>query len=193
MSQNDEKLTLTIGERLKQARKSAEKTQQDIIELLGYGTIPTISKWENDRVDKISSKVFKVYSDISGFTIDYLQGFVDNPKQTRAENTNKRLGERIELTLNYLNFVSKYRFNITDEDKIEVLEYDSDNDELKRILPQESIIMNRHDIMALFDIVSRSAAGIVESYLEYEVIPKKIGREAFIDVPAFIKRYSTKM
>ena len=95
-----------IGAFIAACRKEKGMTQQQLADRLGI-TNKSVSKWENDRVVKIAPEVFKAYSDISGFTMDYLQGFVDDPKETTADKALDRMGSKVARSYEFINLVSK--------------------------------------------------------------------------------------
>ena len=104
LNQEKEK-KFNYGARLKEARRESGMTANEVKELFQKKKIPTcsvvsISHWENNKVDRIRQDVFKVYSEISGYTLDYLMGNTDNPHETIQDIEEKERQDKIERRYN---------------------------------------------------------------------------------------------
>ena len=79
-AQDREKLKKIVGARLKSAREAAgrkEWTQEKICEKLYMKEVTSISYWENGVTLPRNNEVYKLYSEISGFSVPYLMGLTD--------------------------------------------------------------------------------------------------------------------
>lgn len=191
MTQKEKKDRLAVCGRIRQARKVADLTQWQVAELLGVSE-QTVRNWEKGFTVCEKHEHLDFFARKSGYSIDYLTGAVDDPQGSRTDNIIKNIESQLERTMTFLQRVSKYRFIVTDDfNEIEILEYNQDKKAIEKIIQGKQIIMDRNDITTLFDIINRSVAGIVESYLEHIVIPKAIGRNKFLDAPELLKRYGS--
>ena len=96
MAKRDAELNKKIGDRLTMARKSSRDengepyTQSKILDKIseagGHSSYDpaSASGWEHGK-HMPPTIAYKVYSDISGWSVDYLMGLSDDPMQTRSE------------------------------------------------------------------------------------------------------------
>ena len=193
MSTNVEKLKPTIGQRLKRARSHAGVSQKPIVKAL-HTTVQTVSKWENDHVEKIAPEVFKVYSDISGFTMDYLQGFVDDPHETAFDKTKHRIGSKLAISFEFISIASDYRLRMIDDDsnEAEILKYNHETKQAEPLIPGQRLIMDQRDLYVLIDIVNRCVEGTVSSYIENIALPNLTGEKTYMTKEDYFRRYDVE-
>lgn len=76
---------MSFGQRLKQARKEAKKTQDQVAKILGLD-YSTISKYENNHSQPDNETLTKL-ADYFGVSVDYLLGRTDVDFIVKEENT----------------------------------------------------------------------------------------------------------
>lgn len=154
-----EKAKTDIGKRFKDARKIAGKSQQVVADDLGV-TTATVRNWEHERAKCTRYNHLAYYASISGYTIDYLQGLVDDPQGSFAV---KYFAERyapVHHLIEYLNIASPYYIQRI-ESTIPIYEiYDKSSKELVRRLVHAQFLSFSK---SLNDMIVAATQGMVET------------------------------
>lgn len=114
MAKNNEKPKIDLGARFIAARKAAGIKQYALAKMLGVSE-QTVRNWEHNRAKCTKHEHLAYYSKISGFSIDYLQGLVNDPHGNATLTFYADKVEKEYRLINYLNSVSPYTFKRVDE------------------------------------------------------------------------------
>lgn len=113
-----EKVSPTLGERLTKAReatKSKKKerkgkcmSQTELAEELDI-SLTQLRNWEHDRSPCTKHRYLKKYSELSGFTVDYLLGYSREPHADMVTDAIKSQRETEEIFIEFVSAFTDYR------------------------------------------------------------------------------------
>ena len=170
-------LNPTIGRRLKAARARAGISQKPIVKALNT-SVQTVSKYENDHIEKVPARVIKVYAELTGVTTDYLQGLVNDPYAKLSDTLIKFAERKTDTALSLINLASGVRFEQIDDNLFQVQEVATGKNEPEGFFvngKEVQVTATRDDIVYLSESIINCMKGIVNSYINCFLLGRAVG------------------